>query len=169
MSWPDPARTEESAEDRELRTELRLLLGLSPASPNFFDAQPTPEMIALAEGLRREAQRRSHTLRRHPAWMLMAAALPAALVLSGFGAWGVHQHRRAERLAAAVAQKEAEVHRMAQASASERAREREVQKTATAPQPAGTQRTAKKHPKELVIPVQPLATPATESVQVKAK
>ena len=169
MSWPDPARTEESAEDRELRTELRLLLGLSPANPNFFEAQPTPQLIALAESLRREAQRRRHTLRRHPAWMLMAAALPAALLLSGFGAWGMHQHRRAERLAAAVAQKEAEVHRMALASASERARERETQKVATAPQSAETQRAARRRPKELVIPVQPLTTPANEAVQVKAK
>ena len=47
MSWLDPARSSESAEDRELREELRGLLG-GPA-PSFLQAEVTPELVALAK------------------------------------------------------------------------------------------------------------------------
>ena len=56
MSWLEPARIHESAEDRDLRESLGQLLGFSARS--FFDVEPTSKMIALAEDLRREALRR---------------------------------------------------------------------------------------------------------------
>jgi hypothetical protein len=104
MPWLDPAHHEESAEDRELRAELRGLVGLPISSfeSNFFDAQPTPEMVKLADSLRAEALRRRNTARNRPMRMLLAAGLPMALVISGLGAWGVQQKHRADRAAAAA-------------------------------------------------------------------
>lgn len=105
MPWLDPAHHEESAEDRELRAELRGLVGLPISSfeSNFFDVQPTPEMVKLADSLRAEALRRRNTARNRPMRMLLAAGLPVALVISGLGAWGVQQKHRADRAAAAAA------------------------------------------------------------------
>lgn len=106
MPWPDPSRRFESAEDRELRGELRDLLGVAPPAGNFFGAEPTPELVALAEKLRAEAQRRRHTNRARPLWTLMAAALPIALVFGGVSvAWHQQKHR-ADQLAAEVQRKE---------------------------------------------------------------
>ncbi|MDE3246220.1 MAG: hypothetical protein KGN80_09045 [Acidobacteriota bacterium] len=105
MPWLDPAHQEESAEDRELRAELRGLVGLPVSSfeSNFFDVQPTPEMVKLADSLRAEALRRRNTARNRPMRMLLAAGLPVAIVITGLGAWGVQQKHRADRAAAAAA------------------------------------------------------------------
>ena len=108
MPWLDPAHLEESTEDRELRAELRGLVGLPVSSfeSNFFDAKPTPEMMKLADSLRAEAMRRRNTARNRPMRLLIAAGLPVALVISGFGAlgaWGFQQKNRADRAAAAAA------------------------------------------------------------------
>ena len=76
MSWSDPARRFEPAEDVQLRAELRDLLGLGPMMVPS-SAEPTAELTALANDLRREAQRRSRTERKRPTWgLLAAAALP---------------------------------------------------------------------------------------------
>jgi hypothetical protein len=107
MPWLDPAHQEESIEDRELRAELRGLVGLpSTFESNFFEVSPTPEMVKLADSLRAEAMRRRNTARNRPMRMLLAAGLPIALVLSGFGAlgaWGFKQKTRADHAAAAAA------------------------------------------------------------------
>ena len=120
MPWLDPARQDESPEDRELRAELRGLVGL-PVHPygssfesNFFGAEPTPELVKLAESLRTEAMRRRNTARRRPMWMLLAAGLPVALLISGLGVWGVQQKQKADFLAAAA--EKAKVERAEQSS-----------------------------------------------------
>lgn len=115
MSWHDPARTQESAEEGNLRKELSQLLGLP--SRGFFAAEPTPKMIALAEDLRREAQRRLHTSRHRPGWMLLAAGLPLALAVGALASWGFQHKQRADALTAAVAQREVELQNLTKASA----------------------------------------------------
>lgn len=133
MPWPEPVRRFESPEDKELRAELAELLGYRPApgagigagSPNIFGAKPTPELIALAEKLRTEAQRRRNTTRRRPGWLLLAAGLPIALALSGLGTWGVQQKRKAEEAAAAVQRMEERVRHAREASEAELQRNRE--------------------------------------------
>jgi hypothetical protein len=114
MSWHDPARAHESAEDRDLREELSQFLGLP--SRSFFDVQPTAKMIALAEDLRREALRRRHTARQRPVWMLLAAGLPLALAVGALGSWGFQHKQRADAMAAAVIQKEVELQNLAKAA-----------------------------------------------------
>ena len=88
MSWHDPARALEPESDTALRNELRGLLGMSRSTPetSYFEAEPTPELIQLADELRREARRRNLTARKKSSWMLLAAALPFALVTAGMGA-----------------------------------------------------------------------------------
>lgn len=129
MPWPEPVRRFESPEDKELRAELAELLGYHPgqgAGPaNFFGAKPTPELIALAEKLRLEAQRRRNTARRRPGWLLVAAGLPIALALTGLGTWGFHQQRKAEAAAAAVRAMEERVRHAKEASEAEIQRGRE--------------------------------------------
>ena len=129
MPWPEPVRRFESPEDKELRAELAELLGHRPvqgAGPaNYFGAKPTPEVVALAEKLRAEAQRRRNTARRRPGWMLLAAGLPIALALTGLGSWGLHQQRKAEAAAAAVRQMEERVRHAKEASEAEIQRNRE--------------------------------------------
>ncbi len=121
MPWPEPVRRFESQEDRELRAELAELLGYSPTAQarggnfnygegsNYFGAKPT----------RLEAQRRRNTTRRLPGWMLLAAASPIALALTGLGTWGVQQKRKAEAAAAAVRQMEERVRHAKEASEAE--------------------------------------------------
>lgn len=111
MSWLDPQRCQEPAADTALRAELRTLLGMKPRS--FFESEPTPELIALAEELRKEASRRNHTTRRRSHWMLLAAALPLAMAFGGVSLWGIAQKHKAEDLAAAVQRQEAEISRLA--------------------------------------------------------
>ncbi len=127
MPWLDPARQDESAEDRELRAELRGLVGLPISSfeSNFFEATPTPDMVKLAENLRAESLRRRNTARRRPLWMLMAAGLPVALLVSGLGVWGIQQKQKADVLAAAAAAEKTKVERAEQSSQAGIARDRE--------------------------------------------
>ncbi len=123
MPWLDPAHQEESPEDRELRAELRGLVGLPSSSfeSNFFEAKPTPEMVKLAESLRVEAMRRRNTARNRPMRMLLAAGLPVALVISGLGAWGYQQKNRADRAAVAAAVAAAEKNKAERANESSQA------------------------------------------------
>lgn len=111
MSSHDPIRFAESTEDCALREELRQMLGAP--SGNFFGVEPTPGLIALADDLRREAERRRRTARHRPAWMLLAAGLPLVLVFAGMASWGVQQKRRADALAADILKKEEELQRAA--------------------------------------------------------
>ncbi|MBI4913676.1 MAG: hypothetical protein HY823_13145 [Acidobacteria bacterium] len=179
MSWSDPARRFEPAEDRALREELAELLG-APASRNFFGVEPTPELTALADKLRAEADRRRHTSRKRPAWMLMAAALPFLLAVAGVASWGVQQKRRADEAhlralqAAQEAQAQAESARRStqEASRSEMQRDREdprspVRLARQGSKPGGKVRNPDA---ELVLPVDhPLQTPGLETRQVKAQ
>jgi len=163
MPWLDPARLDESAEDRALREELRSLLG-GPA-PDFFQAEVTPELVALAEDLRREALRRRNTSRRKPTWMLMAAALPFALLLTGLGAWGIHQKQRADVLAQDLARQDSE-HRQQLVAVSdqlknERQAREELVRVIQKEDPKGVRRLGK----ELVIPVDRNAIPAAANTQ----
>lgn len=158
MSWHDPMRTHESAEDRELRSELSQLLGLPKR--DFFEVEVTPRMIALAEDLRREAMRRRHTTRQRPVWMLMAAALPLAISLGALGSWGYQHKQRADALAAAVAAKESAIQQMAQAAAAAQAATTQAPVTAVSLDPAPIRTSTriarvKPRPGELVIEVKP--------------
>jgi hypothetical protein len=129
MSWSDPARRFEPAEDVELRAELRDLLGLGPV-PVAREIAPTPELAALAQDLRREAQRRSRTARRRPSWgLLAAAALPLLAALAGLGSWGFQQKSRADGLAAQAQRQESELTRLAATHAAELATERQAKET----------------------------------------
>jgi len=164
MSWHDPARALEPESDTALRNELRGLLGMSRTpETSYFEAEPTPELIQLADELRREARRRNLTARKKSSWMLLAAALPFALVTAGMGAWGVSQKHKADQLAATVAHEEAEIRRMATAlqpppAAPAAARPLPVQAPTAKGQPAQTLLIGKAAPrnkaKELVIPVE---------------
>ena len=126
MPWSNPARRFEPAEDVQLRAELRDLLGLGPVMTSSASV-PTAELNALADDLRREAQRRSRTERKRPTWGLMAtAALPLLATLVGLGTWGFQQKNRADDLAAQTQRQEQELTRMAASHASEVARERQA-------------------------------------------
>ncbi len=161
MSWLEPARSEETAEDRVLRDDLRQLLG-GPEPQKI--AAPTPETKALAEDLLREALRRRHTpnvvpLKRKPTFALLAAALPLALLIGGLGIWGVQQKRKAESLAAAVAAKEAELAQRERYHEETLRREREAavpEKGNPKATPAGTRQ--QRSPRELVVPAERPAT-----------
>jgi len=199
MPWLDPAHQEESTEDRELRAELRGMMGLSNSSfeSNFFDAEPTAEMVKLADSLRAEALRRRNTARNRPMRMLLAAGLPIALVISGFGAlgaWGLNQKTRADRAAAAAATAAAEKNKSDRATESSQAqvsRDRDgratSQKGTAAPVPGSATQVAstKDHratgtttftpnkPAKSDYPVievkQPLVLPAANQERVKAQ
>jgi hypothetical protein len=167
MSWLDPQRSQEPSGETALRAELRALLGMKPR--NYFESEPTPELIALADDLRKEARRRNHTSRRRSHWMLMAAALPLALAFGGVSLWGIAQKHKAEDLAAAVVQKEAELTRMAAAIK----REPVPGKAVPQQQPllASDRKPAKASPKgkELVIPIEhPAGVIPQDTQQVKA-
>ena len=168
MSWLDPQRSQEPATDSALREELRALLGMKPRS--FFESEPTPELVALAEDLRKEARRRNHTARKRNHWMLLAAALPLALAFGGVSLWGIAQKHKAEDLAAAMIQKEGELARLAAASAKHLEDHNQATNTPVQPVLAAARKPGKApRGKELVIPVEhPAGLIVQDTQQVKA-
>ncbi len=140
MPWLDPARRDESAEDRDLRAELRGLIGLPVRSfeSNFFGVEPTPEIVELAEKLRSESLRRRNTARRRPMWMLLAAGLPVAMLISGLGVWGVQQKHKADALTAAAATQKTKTERANDASQTAVSRDRDGQLKTGAATPLST-------------------------------
>ena len=130
MSWSDPARRFEPAEDVQLRAELRDLLGLGEPEPRALVPDPAG-LAQLADDLRREALRRRRTERRRPSWGLVAAAaLPLLAALAGLGGWGIQQKHRADAMAGQVQQRESELASMAATHATELARERKAREDA---------------------------------------
>jgi hypothetical protein len=167
MSWHDPARHHESAEDRDLRGELSQILGL-PAR-GFFAAEPTAKMIALAEDLRREALRRRHTSRQRPFRMLLAAGLPLALAVGGIASWGYQHKQRADALAAAVAQKEIELQNLAHAAPATPAAQAQVSAPLIAANAAPRGKVKVRPNGELVLEVKPYQTPTLDTQPVKGQ
>ncbi|MBI1754451.1 MAG: hypothetical protein HY014_02300 [Acidobacteria bacterium] len=154
MSWSDPARRFEPAEDVQLRAELRDLLGLGPVVAARA-AEPTAELTALADDLRREAQRRSRTQRKRPTWgLLAAAALPLLAALAGLGSWGLHQKERADSLAAQAQRQEQALTQLAAAHASEVAKERQAKEEVRQQLQLASRKGGKKVEPYLVIPVE---------------
>lgn len=153
MSWSDPARRFEPAEDSQLRAELRDLLGLGPmVVPSA--AEPTAELKALAEDLRREAQRRSRTERKRPTWgLLAAAALPLLAALAGLGGWGFQQKHRADDLAAQAQRQEQELTRLVASHATELTRERQAKEEVQHKLQLASRKEIRKSEPFLVIPV----------------
>jgi hypothetical protein len=104
MSWHDAAKIAESPDDSALRAELQNMLGLAPIQP--CHAESTPDSIALAKSLHREAIRRRRTaaapkpFAKRAFFIAAAAALPLAFTVTALGAWGVKQKRRADAMAA---------------------------------------------------------------------
>jgi hypothetical protein len=167
MSWLDPQRSQEPSNETALREELRVLLGMKPRS--FFEAEPTAELNALADDLRREAKRRNHTARKRSHWMLMAAALPLALAFGGVSLWGIAQKHKAEDMAVEMAKKDGELTRMAN---SLKRQDEHVPGGVPGPQPlltAGRKPSRPVKGKELVIPIEhPAGQLPSDTTQVKA-
>ena len=165
MSWSDPARRFEPAEDVQLRSELRDLLGLGPlAAPT--ETQPTPELKALADDLRREAQRRSRTERKRPTWgLLAAAALPLLMALAGLGTWGVQQKQRADELAVQAQRQEQELTRLATTHATEVARERQAKEEVQQQLQLASRKSNRRVEPYLVIPVEKPLKVGTDDYQ----
>lgn len=168
MSWSDPARRFEPAEDVQLRAELRDLLGLGPVAASR-PTEPTPELTALADDLRREAQRRSRTERKRPTWGLLAtAALPLLAALVGLGTWGFQQKHRADGLVAQAQRQEQELTRLAALHASELAKERQVKEEVQQQLQLVAKKGGRKGEPYLVIPVEkPLKTMGDDYQRVK--
>lgn len=166
MSWSDPSRRFEPAEDVQLRAELGDLLGFmaEPKAP----AEATPELVALAHELQHEAQRRRRLERRRPTWGLLAAAiLPFVAATAALGVWGHQNRTRAEALALEAQRKNQEMERLAQAHQVEIARERVAREQLV-------NALAKVDPKGgkkpyLVIPVDPLPAPDQGQLRVGAR
>lgn len=170
MSWSDPARRFEPVEDVQLRAELRDLLGLG--APIAVQAvEPTLELKALAEDLRREALRRSRTQRRRPTWgLLAAAALPLLAALAGLGNWGIQQKHRADELAAQAQRQEQELTRLATTHAAEVARERQAKEAIQQKLQIASRKSSPKAEPYLVIPVEkPVKGVSDEYQRVKQK
>jgi hypothetical protein len=170
MSWSDPARRFEPAEDVQLRAELRDLLGLGPVAASRV-AEPTPELSALADDLRREAQRRSRTERKRPTWGLMAAAaLPLLATLAGLGTWGYQQKERADGLAAQAQRQEQALSSLAASHASEVAKERQAKAEIQQQLQLASRKGGRKTEPYLVIPVEkPLKVGGEDYQRVKQK
>jgi hypothetical protein len=170
MSWSDPARRFEPAEDVQLRAELRDLLGLG-AQPESKAAEATPELLALADDLRREAQRRSRTQRKRPTWgLLAAAALPVLAALAGLSSWGFQQKQRADTLAVQARQQEQQLTLLASTHATEVARERQAKEQVIQQLQLASRREGRKTEPYLVIPVEkPLKTGMDDYQRVKQK
>ena len=170
MSWSDPARRFEPAEDVQLRAELRDLLGLGPVVASRA-AEPSTELTALADDLRREAQRRSRTQRKRPTWgLLAAAALPLLAMLAGLGTWGFQQKHRADELAAQTQRQEQELTRLASTHATEVARERQAKEEIQQKLQLASRKDNRKAEPYLVIPVEkPLKVMGDDYQRVKQK
>ena len=170
MSWSDPARRFEPAEDVQLRAELRDLLGLGPVVASTA-TEPTPELTALAHDLRREAQRRSRTQRKRPTWgLLAAAALPLLATLAGLGTWGFQQKHRADELTAQTQRQEQELTRLASTHATEVARERQAKEEIQQKLQLASRKENRKAEPYLVIPVEkPLKVMGDDYQRVKQK
>lgn len=166
MSWSDPARRFEPAEDKALRAELSDLLGLEPQQPS--PAEPTPELTLLAEELRKEALRRRRTERRRPSWGFMAAAvLPLLAGMGVLGWWGHQQQRKAEALAA-QAQRVMELERVNEARRLALVKEREARQQMHEELVRVAAKQGRKIP-ELVIPAEdPIVLPNAGQERVKA-
>ena len=168
MSWSDPARRFEPAEDVQLRAELRDLLGLGPRLATSA-AEPTTELKALAEDLRREARRRSRTERKRPTWgLLAAAAMPLLAALVGLGSWGFQQKHRADDLATQTQRQEQELSRLATVHATELARERQAKEEVQHQLQLASRKEIRKGEPFLVIPVEkPLKVMGDDYQRVK--
>lgn len=166
MSWSDPSRRFEPAEDVELRAEMSDLLGFEPTPRAGIE--PTPELIALAEELRKEALRRKRLERRRPSWGLLAAAvLPLAIAVAGLGVWGQNNRAKAEALAADATRRTQELEQQVQTHKTELAKERATREQLT-------MALAKVGPKgqklpNLVIEADPVRAPGQDQVRVSAK
>jgi hypothetical protein len=168
MSWSDPARRFEPAEDVELRAELRDLLGLGPqVAPQAHE--PSAELRALADDLRREALRRSRTQRKRPTWgLLAAAALPLLAAILGLGNWGLQQKQRADGLAAQAQAQTQELARLNTVHATEVARERQAREEAQQQLQLASHRPGRKGEPYLVIPIEkPLKVVSDDYQRVK--
>ncbi|MBI3131033.1 MAG: hypothetical protein HYZ13_06715 [Acidobacteria bacterium] len=166
MSWSDPSRRFEPAEDLQLRAEMSELLGFEPAPRS--ETEPTNELVALAEELRKEALRRKRLERRRPSWgMLAAAVLPLAVAAAGLGVWGQGNRAKAEALATAAAQKTQELEQKLQAHKTELAQERATREQLTKVL-AQADRKGRKSP-YLVIPADPVQGPGQDQLRVNAK
>jgi hypothetical protein len=133
-----------------------------------FEVTASPELIALADDLRREARRRNHTARKRSSWMLLAAALPIALAIGGVGTWGVGQKHKADALAATIQQHEATIQRMAaaaQQAPAPTAAEAAPQAVLVGDRKLAATPKSKGRPKELIIPVQRSADPLASDTQ----
>lgn len=170
MSWSDPARRFEPAEDVQLRAELRDLLGLGPVAAKVSVA-PDAELSALAEDLRREAQRRRRTERKRPSWgLLAAAALPLLAVLAGLGTWGFQQKQRADGLALQTQRQEQELTQLAALHATEVAKERQAREEVQQQLQLASKKGGRKAEPYLVIPVEkPLKFQGDDYQRVKQK
>lgn len=177
MSWSDPSRRFEPAEDVELRSELRDLLGLSQVEAPASAASPelADELAELADSLHREAERRRHAmLRPRPSWKLAAAAAFPILIGAGaLGGWGMQQKHRADDLAARMADKDAKIQVIASENAAaklELASERAAKEDAQAKL---VQVASKLSPQDrqpyLVIPAKkPVGAEVMDTLRVKA-
>lgn len=170
MSWSDPARRFEPAEDVQLRAELRDLLGLGPVEAKAAEA-PSPELTALAEDLRREALRRRRTERKRPTWgLLAAAALPLLAALAGLGGWGFQQKQRADELALQALQQSQEMARLVASHATEVAKERQAREDVQQQLQLASRKGGRRAEPYLVIPVEkPLRSQADDYQRVKQK
>lgn len=170
MSWSDPARRFEPAEDVQLRAELRDLLGLGPVAAHT-PAAPTSELNALAEDLRREALRRRRTERKRPSWgLLAAAALPILAALVGISTWGFQQKHRADDLALQAQQQTQELRQLAATHAAEVARERQAREEVQQQLQLASKVQPRKADPYLVIPVEkPLKFQGDDFQRVKQK
>ncbi len=154
MSWSDPARRFEPVEDVQLRAELRDLLGLG-AQTGTHTAEPTAELKALGDDLRREAQRRSRTQRKRPSWgLLAAAALPLLAALAGLGNWGFQQKQRADGLALQAQRQEQQLSQLAQTHASEVAKERQAKEEIQQKLQLASRKSGQRAEPYLVIPIE---------------
>ncbi|MCL1894605.1 MAG: hypothetical protein FWG02_10330 [Holophagaceae bacterium] len=106
MSWHDAINiTDELDEDRTLRDELQHMLGLPPVK--HPDIASTPDTVALAQSLHREAMRRRRTASgilpqkgKRPFILIAATTIPVLFTVIALGTWSIKLKRQAATLAA---------------------------------------------------------------------